>query len=457
MGRPPLAFPEPAPLHERLLAPLERFLHIEAASGIVLLAAAALALAWANSPWHASYEALWHAPIEIRIGSWLTAEPLHYWINEALMTIFFLVVGLEIRREMHEGALSSLRLAALPLAAALGGVAVPAVLYLAINTDPATRQGWAVPTATDIAFAVGVLTLLGRRVPSALRVLLLALAIIDDVAAILIIALVYSSGIDVVGVSVAGAGVLTVLVFQRMGIQSAWAYVLPGAIVWSGLLQAGLHPTLAGVVLGLMTPVTSRSRDGLLAEAAHALDEIGERTRSSSRDVKQLVPPLQALKRANRDLLPPVVRVEMTLHAWVAFGVMPLFALANAGVNFGGIPWDVAGAPAVLLGIVLGLVLGKPCGVLAAAFLAVRVGLCVLPPGVNWRGVALVGCLAGIGFTMAIFIANLAFDSSALLATAKLGVLVASGAAAAFGLLAGFLVLRSPPPAGQADARGSGA
>jgi Na+:H+ antiporter, NhaA family len=446
MTRSPSSSSRLPPVRERLLAPLERFLHVEAASGIVLLAAAALALAWANSPSHASYEVLWHTPIELRIGDWLIAQPLHFWINEALMTIFFLVVGLEIRREMHEGALSSLPLAALPLAAAVGGITVPALLYLALNTDPATRQGWAVPTATDIAFAVGVLTLLGRRVPSALRVLLLALAIIDDVVAILIIALVYSSGIDILGVSVAGAGVLLVLAFQRMGVQSAWAYVFPGAIVWFGLLQAGLHPTLAGVLLGLMTPVTTRSRDGILAEAAHALDELGERARGSSRDVKELVPPMQALARANRDLLPPVVRVEMTLHAWVAFAVMPLFALANAGVNFEGISWDAAGAPPVFLGIVIGLVFGKPFGVLAAAFLAVRAGLCVLPPGVNWRGVALVGCLAGIGFTMAIFIANLAFAHDALLASAKLGVLVASGAAAAIGLLVGLLLLRSAVP-----------
>jgi NhaA family Na+:H+ antiporter len=220
--------------------------------------------------------------------------------------------------------------------------------------------------------------------------------------------------------------------------------VLPGAIVWSGLLQAGLHPTLAGVILGLMTPMKTRSRDGVLAEAAHALDELGERTRRSAADVKALVLPMQALARANRDLLPPAVRVETTLHTWVAFGVMPLFALANAGVNFGGIAWNVYGAPEVFFGIVLGLVLGKPCGVLLAAFLAVRAGFCDLPSGVDWRGVTLVGALAGIGFTMAIFIGNLAFPEGSLLAIAKLGVLVASAIAAALGVLAGLLLLRTP-------------
>jgi NhaA family Na+:H+ antiporter len=278
--------------------------------------------------------------------------------------------------------------------------------------------------------------------------LLLALAIIDDIAAILIIALVYSSGIELVGIAISVAGVLVVLAFQRVGVPSAWAYVLPGAIVWSGLLKAGLHPTLAGVILGLMTPITARSRDRVLAEAADAFDELGKRARGSLSDVKGLAPPVQTLGRAQRDLLPPVVRVEVTLHGWVAFGVMPLFALANAGVNFEGISWSTAGAPEVFLGVILGLVIGKPLGVLAAAFIAVKAGFCALPAGVNWRGIALVGSLAGIGFTMAIFIANLAFESVALLATAKLGVLAASGAAAASGLIAGFLLL---PPRSDAQ------
>lgn len=458
MTRSPIASSLSPPVRSRVLAPLERFLHVEAASGIVLLAAAALALMWANSAWHASYEALWHAPIEFRFGDWLLAKPLHYFINEGLMTIFFLVAGLEIRREMHEGVLSSMRQAALPVAAAIGGVALPALVYLSINFDPLTRQGWAIPAATDIAFAVGVLTLLGRRVPAGLRVLLLTLAIVDDVAAILIIAFLYSSGIDLLGAAIAGAGVLVVLAFQRIGVRSAWTYVAPGAIVWCGLLFAGLHPAVAGVLLGLMTPVATPSRDGLLAEAAHALGELGERSRSRAHDVRALASPMQAFARANRDLLPPVVRVEMALHSWVAYGIMPLFALANAGVNFEGIAWSTAGAPAVFIGIVAGLVLGKPCGVLAATYVAVRTGLCVLPTGVSWRGIALVGCLAGIGFTMAIFIGNLAFASSPLLAPAKLGVLAASGAAAAIGLVLGSVAFRPPRRAEQLDApRASGA
>lgn len=447
-----------ASFHQRLLAPLERFLDVQAASGILLLAAAILALAWANSPWHASYHALWHAHIEIRIGPWLIAQPLHFWINEGLMTIFFLVVGLEIRREMHEGALASLRQATLPLAAAIGGVAVPALLYLSIAGAVETRQGWAVPTATDIAFAVGMLTLLGARVPPALRVLLLALAIVDDVAAILIIALVYSDGVGGGGAALAGSGVLAVLLFQRLGLRSAWYYTLPGAIIWWGLLAAGLHPTLAGVVLGLMTPVRAVGHGVALEEAAAALGELGERTRRSALDIPRLLRPLRALARANRDLIPPVVRVELGLHGWVAFGIMPLFALANAGVHVGGVALDDAGAAMAFFGCAVALAVGKPLGVLAGAFAAVRLGLCRLPAAISWRGIALIGVLAGIGFTMAIFIANLAFPSPDLLAAAKLGVLVASGAAALAGVLAGLALLPKPAanpgplPAETADA-----
>jgi len=428
----------------RLLAPLDRFLHIQAASGIVLLTVTILALAWANSPWHASYETFWHAPVEFRVGGWLIAEPLHFWINEGLMTVFLLVVGLEIRREMRDGVMSSLRHAALPVAAAFGGIFVPAVIYLAINADAPTARGWAVPTATDIAFAVGVLMLLGPRVPSQLRALLLAIAIIDDVAAVLIIALVYSGGIDWSGLAVAALGVLGVIAFQRADIRNAWAYVLPGTVLWAGLLKAGLHPALAGVVLGLMTPIAVRDKDRLLAEAAHALDALAQRDGESFRDIRKIVSPMRTLSRAQRDLLPPVVRLEASLHGWVAFGIMPLFAFANAGVHFAGVDWAIPGTSDVFLGILLGLVLGKPAGVLAAAWLAERLALCTRPPGVTWGGIALTGCLAGIGFTMAIFIANLAFTDEALLGAAKIAVIVASGGAAALGLCTGFLVLRDP-------------
>lgn len=423
-------------LAERALSTLERFLHTEAVSGIVLLLAAAIALVWANSPAASSYHALWHTPVLIGLGSQVFSQSLHFWINDALMAVFFLVVGMEIRREIHEGALASLRLAALPLAAALGGVLVPALIYVALNSEPTQLRGWAVPTATDIAFAVGVLALLGRAIPGNVRVLLLALAIIDDIVAVLIIALFYSGGLDFSGLLVAGLGVLMVLGLQQIGVGSAWAYVVPGAVLWLGLLQTGVHPTLVGVVLGLMTPVLpGRMREQPLDMAARAVHDLNTRTDPTPHE---LAGPLKELRRAQRELMPPVIRVQMALHPWVAFGVMPLFALANAGVTLDGVDLSQGGAQAVTVGVVLALVLGKPLGVIGASWLAVRLGWCRLPPGVSWPGVCLVGLLAGIGFTMSIFIATLAFDEANLLNAAKLGVLLASLAAAVLGLAWGF-------------------
>jgi Na+:H+ antiporter, NhaA family len=427
----------PQILAERFFSAVERFLHIEAVSGMVLLLAATAALIWANSPLAASYEHLWHTPASVSVGEHVFSRTLHFWINDGLMTIFFLVVGMEIRREIHEGALSTAALASLPLAAALGGVIVPATLYLMINSDPLLQHGWAVPTATDIAFAVGVLALLGSSIPGSIRIFLLALAIIDDIAAVLIIAVFYSNGLDYSGLLVAALGVAIVLGLQTIGIASALAYIVPGAILWYGLLLTGIHPTLAGVALGLMTPVVSRRvREQPLEVASRALNDFGERTRSAANDVRELVAPVRRLEEAQRDLLPPVVRVQATLHPWVAFGVMPLFALANAGVVIGGADLSDASL-SVLGGVAIALVLGKPVGILAACWLAVRLGLSKLPPGVNWQGLCVIGCLGGIGFTMSIFIAMLAFEDAALLAAAKLGVLLASFLAAAIGLIVG--------------------
>jgi len=431
----------------RLLLPLERFLHIEAASGVALMIAAAVALIWANSPWSASYEHLWHSPLTFGIGSWVSVQSLHFWINDGLMTVFFLVVGLEIRREMHEGALATVRQAALPVIAALGGVLAPAAIYFALNhDDPRLRAGWAVPTATDIAFAVGVLALLGRRVPPALRVLLLALAIIDDIAAIIIIALFYSSGVSVAGLALATAGVVCVFVFQWLGIRSAWYYLIPGVVVWAGMLQAGVHPAIAGVVLGLLTPVWDRyAGDNPLARAMGAIEEFRSRGQSSEKSPRSLDVPLRDLRDAQIDLLPPAARVEAALHPWVAYGIMPLFALANAGVSLHGLSTHDPTFMAVVAGVTGGLVLGKPLGISLATAIAVRLRLCALPEGVGPGAIVVLGCLGGIGFTMAIFIANLAFRDPETLAAAKFAVLVASSFAAILGLLIARWLLRPAP------------
>jgi NhaA family Na+:H+ antiporter len=434
---------------ERVFNALERFLHIEAVSGVVLLVAAAAALIWANSPGGESYDHFWHTPITFGFGTHIVSQSLHFWINDGLMTIFFLVVGLEIRREIYEGALSNLRLATLPLVAALGGVVMPAIIFATLNTEPAVRSGWAVPTATDIAFAVGVLALLGRSIPSSIRIILLALAVIDDLAAIVIIALFYSAGLNLAGAGIAVVGILLVIVFQRLGIASAVAYVVPGAILWLGFLILGVHPTLAGVLLGLMTPVVPLRRpENPVKIVTRALDEFGQRVQSeeSRADPRVLLEPAKHLRRAQRDILPPVIRVQAALHPWVAYGIMPVFAIANAGVALGGFDFDMAGTLTVMIGAFIGLLVGKPVGITLASWIAVRLGWCQLPADTTWRGILLIGCLGGIGFTMSIFIANLAYDSVALLNAAKLGVLAASGCAAVLGLVVGKLFVAGKSP-----------
>ena len=391
----------------RILRPFERFIHIEASSGIVLLGAALIALAWANSPWEASYDALWHAPIAFGAGRFTSSQPLHFWINDGLMTVFFFVVGLEIRRELHDGELSDLKRGALPIAAAFGGMIAPALIYLAFNAgSEQLRNGWGVPMATDIAFAIGVLALLGRRVPPALRVLLLALAIIDDIGAILVIAIFYSAGVSYVGLLIGGGGVLGILLFQRLGVRRAIFYLLPGAVVWLGMLEAHVHPTIAGVLIGLLTPTRAW---------------------------------------AGKEESPPVARIQAGLHPWVAYGIMPLFALANAGVSLDGLDPGKAGFATLSTGVLLGLVVGKPLGIVLVSFAMVKLRLCALPRGASWLGVLVVGCVGGIGFTMAIFIAGLAFSDASHLATAKLAILFSSAIAAAVGLVVGRLALPAHP------------
>lgn len=437
------ALPPAQTVAEKVFGTLERFLHVEAVSGVVLLVAAAAALIWANSPAGDSYHHFWEAPLSIGLGGFSLTRSLHFVINDALMTVFFLVVGMEIRREIREGALSSLYTATLPLAAAFGGVVVPALIYLAFNNQPLLRDGWAIPTATDIAFAVGVLALLGKSIPGAIRIFLLALAIIDDLTAVIIIAAFYSGGLDHSGFVIAAIGILLVLGLQRIGIGAAYAYVIPGAILWLGLLKTGAHPTLAGVVLGLMTPVISaRTRERPFDIATRALNDIGSRTRIENSDPRELLEPLKHLRMAQRELVPPVVRVQMALHPWVAYGIMPLFALANAGVSLGGVDFTAAASQSVMFGIAIALMLGKPIGILTSSWIAVRLGWCGLPPGLSWKGIGLVSCLGGIGFTMSIFIATLAFTDADLLNAAKSGVLFASLAAGIIGLAFGRIYIK---------------
>jgi NhaA family Na+:H+ antiporter len=429
--------------------PLERFLRIEAASGIVLLLAAAAALIWANSPWSQSYAALWHTTVGLQLGGLRFERTLEWVVNDALMVIFFFVVGLEIRREIYCGELSEWRRAALPAAAALGGMVVPALLYLSLASAPETRHGWGVPMATDIAFAVGILALVGKRVPAALRVLLLALAVIDDLGAIVVIALFYSGGIAVTGLSIAALGVAGVLLMQRFGVRAKLWYVVPGVVTWAGVYSAGIHPTIAGVIVGMLTPVRAwLGRDGFLERLSVELKPL-KAAQASELSSHELLEALREVDHARREAVSPAESLIETLHPWVAFGIMPLFALANAGVTLSG-PGTDPTALRVMTSVGAGLLFGKPLGVLTAIWLTLKLGG-TLPRGLNARHLLLLGLVAGIGFTMALFLAQLAFEDPHLLGAAKLGALTGSGIAAVVSILVGRLLLRPTSVAGIAE------
>ena len=383
----------------RAMTPFVEFTRTEAAGGVLLLACALLALAWVNSPWDGAYDRLWATTISLSAGDRALSKTLLQWINDGLMAVFFFVVGLEIKREALAGELASARRAALPIVAALGGMAVPALLYAALNAGGPGARGWGVPMATDIAFALGILALLGNRVPVALKVFLTAVAIVDDIGAVLVIAFFYTASLSLTALAWAAIFLLGLVVLNRAGARAPHLYIALGVLLWVAVLRSGVHATIAGVLLALTIP-------------AHGL---GDDTEQS-----------------------PVEQLEHALHPWVAFAIMPLFALANAGVR---IDSGVASAltDRVALGVVVGLVVGKQVGVLLASWLAVRAGLADLPEDVNWRQLHGASFLAGIGFTMSLFIGSLAFADAARLSAAKLGILLASLISGVFG----FMLLRA--------------
>lgn len=408
-----------------MVRPLARFLEIESASGILLVICAAAALAIANSPWSQAWESFWHTEIGVSLGSWELRNSLVHWINDGLMTIFFFLVGLEIKREIIDGELRSFKKAALPIAAALGGMLVPAGVYLLFQFGREGERGWGIPMATDIAFAVGVLAVLGRRVPAGLKIFLLALAIADDIGAIVIIAVFYSDAIQLVALGLAGLSLVLVIGMNRLGARSIAAYWIVGAAMWLAMYHSGIHPAVAGVALGLLTPGRAWiARDSLATFLLDTIDRLDGQI-----DRPQMV---GKLTETARETLSPLERLETALHAWVAFAIMPLFALANAGVVLQpeaarhGVAWAVAA----------GLVLGKPLGIVAFSWLAIRCGVAQLPTGANWRALLGVGCLGGIGFTMSLFIAGLAFEGN-LLDSAKIGAFAGSTISA----IAGYLLL----------------
>ena len=425
-------------------------MRIQAASGILLFVAAAVAMIWANSPWAASYVHLWHTPLAIRIGNFAFERTLEWFVNDGLMVIFFFLVGLEIRREIHHGELSEWRRAALPVAAAAGGMLVPAGLYLLFAGAPAVRSGWGVPMATDIAFAVGILTLLGSRVPPALRVLLLALAVIDDLGAIIVIALFYSEGVSLSGLAAAAVGLTLIFGMQRFGVRAKLAYVVPSLVAWAGIYAAGIHPTIAGVIVGFVTPVRAwLGPQGFVRAARQELEQLAK-VDTTTLTSHELAGMLRQVSLVRREAMSPSESLIEMLHPWVAYGIMPVFALANAGVAISGDALSAA-SWTVITGITVGLVFGKPIGVLIASWVTLRLGVAILPVGIGFRHLTVLGLVAGVGFTMALFIAQLAFADLELLTAAKLGVLVASGIAAVLGVGLGVSLLSTAPTPGAAQ------
>ena len=435
---PPSAPREPVPFPEtpidRLSQPLRRFLHTSSASGLVLLAATGLALVLANSPFRDAYAAFWSTTLTIGAGSFELSYPLWYWVNDGLMTIFFFVIGLEIKRELTSGELKDPRKVRLPILAAIGGAVIPALVFRLVLGGAEGTQAWAVPMATDIAFVVGILALLGPRVPPGLKVFLLSLAIVDDIIAVLVIAIFYSGSLSAGWFLWAGAGFGAVLLAQRIGVRSVGVYTFLAVGIWIATLKSGIHPTVAGVFLGLLTPAKPwLGTDHLLDRLRHAWRRLRHTGAPEQDTVRDLL-------RTARESVSPLEALERTLHPWMAFAIMPIFALANAGVA---LRPEGLGSP-VAIAIAAGLVLGKTLGITAATALGVRSGLAPLPQGVTLRTVFAGALLSGIGFTMSLFIASLALEGAAL-ESAKSGILLGSLAAG----VGGYLLLRRVLPVPQ--------
>ncbi|NUO51722.1 MAG: Na+/H+ antiporter NhaA [Polyangiaceae bacterium] len=411
--------------------PFRQFFRTEAAGGIVLIAATVFALAWANSSWASSYEGLLETPVALTIGARGITWPLSHWINDALMTIFFLVVGMEIKRELQVGELRTVARAMLPAIAALGGMLVPAGIYFALNRGTEGHPGWGIPMATDIAFALGCLALVSRRVPSSLVVYLMALAIFDDLGAIVVIALFYGGKLHLGALGVAAALSALLFLMQRMRVVTVTPYLLVGVALWLATLESGIHATISGVILGLSIPSRAARRP---SEVLSDIERAVRKLRRNKDAVLDAAGPIAALERHLESVQPPLDRMVHGLHGVVAFTIVPLFAVANAGVHVGSAA-DVA-TSRVSVGVFLGLLLGKPIGVFGATWLAVRLGVAPRPSRASWMQLFGVSVLAGIGFTMSIFVATLAFGSHPELASsAKVGIFAASFVAAVAGLV----------------------
>ncbi|MGA9651402.1 Na+/H+ antiporter NhaA [Pedobacter sp.] len=412
---------------EKIMAPVSRFIHLEYTSGIVLLISVVVAIAWANSPFHDFYEHLWHINFTIGFDKFLLSHPLHIWINDGLMAIFFFVIGLELKREFMEGELSSLQKASLPMTAALGGMLVPAVIYFFINKGTDAAHGWGIPMATDIAFALALLSMASKHIPVSIKIFLSALAVADDLGAVLVIAFFYTDQINFIPLAV-GAGFLILLMLgNKMGIRSTIFYLLLGICVWICFLLSGVHATIAGVLVAFTIPAVTRIDEQIYSSNLRKLSydfeaDIPERG--------TLITPLQnktiqKVKTLSMAAETPLQTIEHALHPWVAFGIMPLFALANAGIVITSDFFSSIINP-VSIGVAAGLIIGKFTGILLFCWIMVRFRISNLPEGANWKHISGVALLAGIGFTMSLFISGLAFKNPVFINQAKYGILTAS-------------------------------
>ena len=425
------------------IRPFARFIEIEAASGIVLLIAAVIAMIWANSAWSDSYFSILEQHLTIEFFDFHFDESVLHLINDGLMTIFFFVVGLEIKRELVLGDLRDPRAAALPVIAALGGMVVPALIYFALNVGTAASHGWGIPIATDIAFAVGVVVLLGSRVPSGAKLFLLAVAIADDIGAIVVIATFYTSELDSLYLAAAIVGLVLVWVANRIHIRAMWFYIPMGIVIWYLMLESGVHATLAGVALGFLTPAQPFYQPREFDRRARAIldvypvEETADPSAQEHADYEALL-----LSNVANEAVAPLARLEHRLVAWSSFVVIPIFALANAGIDFRDIDIGAALTSPVALGVAGGLVVGKVLGVTLASFGAVRLGLGKLPPGTTWWHVLGLSAVAGIGFTVALFVAGLAFEDPELKELSKVGIFAGSLIA---GIVGTVILSRSRP------------
>lgn len=429
-------------LWEQALVPFVRFSQVESSGGLLLVVSAVIALVWANSPWAASYTTLWATPVTLQIGATSLALSLGHWINDGFMVIFFFTVGLEIKREILVGELNSLRQAMLPVVAAVGGMAVPAAIYLLLTRGTPGQVGWGIPMATDIAFALGILSLLGSRVPAGLKVFLAAVAIVDDIGAVLMIALFYSGDISVFWLGTAGVIFCLMLLLNAIGARHPVFYALCGIGLWLAFLGSGVHATVAGVLAAMAIPARPRIPSGdFLDRVREHLAHFEADPEADIRVDRQKQAAIYDMRTAGLLATTPLQRIEHALHPYVAYGIMPLFALANAGVSLSG-PVGAAFIDPVFLGVFIGLVLGKQIGVFLACAVMFRLGLSSPPAGtrpVHFYGVS---CLAGIGFTMSIFMAGLAFGGQSVFEVeAKVAILTASTLAG----LIGYTVLRLAP------------